>query len=200
MATPLTDSINALTQYANETTGKQDTTLSDAVGSLVDGYGGGSASNVVIGTFQSDVVDQAIDIDIPYTGNGYPLILVICPTGGSFAEGSDFYSLIKRRAVNTVCFVKCDFGLVPSYNFTQDDRDVGTFFGIGKNSTSSPTVYAGSEGISVSMCLDQDATSTSRNNTVRFRSNKKMSVYMMGDEKHGFAQNISYTYYIIYSS
>ena len=41
MSTPLTDSINALTQYANETTGKQDTTLSDAVGSLVEGYGGG---------------------------------------------------------------------------------------------------------------------------------------------------------------
>lgn len=41
MATPLTDSINALTQYANETTGKQDTTLSDAVGSLVEGYGQG---------------------------------------------------------------------------------------------------------------------------------------------------------------
>lgn len=41
MATPLTDGINALTQYANETTGKQDTTLSDAVGSLVEGYGGG---------------------------------------------------------------------------------------------------------------------------------------------------------------
>ena len=41
MATPLTDGINALTQYANETTGKQDATLSDAVGSLVEGYGQG---------------------------------------------------------------------------------------------------------------------------------------------------------------
>ena len=41
MATPLTDGINALTQYANEVTGKQDTTLSDAVGSLVEGYSGG---------------------------------------------------------------------------------------------------------------------------------------------------------------
>lgn len=39
--TPLTDAINALTTYANEITGKSDTTLSDAVGSLVDGYGGG---------------------------------------------------------------------------------------------------------------------------------------------------------------
>lgn len=39
--TPLTDAINALTQYANETTGASDTTLSDAVGTLVAGYGGG---------------------------------------------------------------------------------------------------------------------------------------------------------------
>ena len=43
--TPLTDAINALTTYANETTGKNDTNLSDAVGSLVDGYGGGGGGN-----------------------------------------------------------------------------------------------------------------------------------------------------------
>ena len=42
MSTPLTDSINALTAYANETTGAEDTTLSDAVGRLCEGYGGGS--------------------------------------------------------------------------------------------------------------------------------------------------------------
>lgn len=39
--TPLTDAINALTQYANDTTGASDTNLSDAVGTLVAGYGGG---------------------------------------------------------------------------------------------------------------------------------------------------------------
>ena len=38
---PLTDAINALIRYANETTGASDTTLSDAVESLVAGYGGG---------------------------------------------------------------------------------------------------------------------------------------------------------------
>lgn len=45
MATPLTDGINALTAYANEVTGQSDTTLSDAVESLVAGYGGGSGSS-----------------------------------------------------------------------------------------------------------------------------------------------------------
>ena len=45
MSTPLTDSINALTTYANETTGASDTTLSDAVGRLCEGYGGGNIIN-----------------------------------------------------------------------------------------------------------------------------------------------------------
>ena len=39
-STPLTDAIVALTTYANTVTGESDTTLSAAVGTLVDGYGG----------------------------------------------------------------------------------------------------------------------------------------------------------------
>ena len=39
--TPLTDAINALTRYANDTTGASDTTLSEAVATLAAGYGGG---------------------------------------------------------------------------------------------------------------------------------------------------------------
>ena len=39
MSTPLTDGINALTAYANEVTGASDTTLSDAIHTLTDGYG-----------------------------------------------------------------------------------------------------------------------------------------------------------------
>jgi hypothetical protein len=44
MATPLTDAITALTTYANTVTGASDTTLSDAVGTLAAGYGGGGSS------------------------------------------------------------------------------------------------------------------------------------------------------------
>jgi hypothetical protein len=45
MSTPLTDSINALTTYANEVTGASDTNLSDAVHTLASGYGSGGASS-----------------------------------------------------------------------------------------------------------------------------------------------------------
>ena len=48
----LTDSIEALTTYANTVTGESDTTLSDAVASLADGYGqgGGSITNGIVVT------------------------------------------------------------------------------------------------------------------------------------------------------
>lgn len=44
MATPLTDAITSLTEYANGITGKSDTNLPDAVRSLADGYGGGGTA------------------------------------------------------------------------------------------------------------------------------------------------------------
>lgn len=44
---PLTQGINALTTYANSVTGESDTNLSDAVYSLVQGYGQGSGSNLL---------------------------------------------------------------------------------------------------------------------------------------------------------
>lgn len=46
MATPLTDKINALTAYANEVTGESDTTLSEAVHTLADGYGQGGGDTI----------------------------------------------------------------------------------------------------------------------------------------------------------
>ena len=47
----LTDSIEALTTYANGVTGESDTTLSDAVASLGAGYGGGSGLVYETGTY-----------------------------------------------------------------------------------------------------------------------------------------------------
>lgn len=58
MATPLTDAINALTTYANETTGASDTNLSDAVGTLVDGYGGGGGSGIGVQTAIPNILNM----------------------------------------------------------------------------------------------------------------------------------------------
>ena len=77
MATPLTDSINALTQYANETTGKSDTTLSDAVGSLVEGYGGGLPSGISITDYTAiSNTTHTIEHNLGVAPNGIHIIPV----------------------------------------------------------------------------------------------------------------------------
>lgn len=53
MSTPLTDRINLLTSQANAKTGASDTTLSDAIETLIVGYGGGGSS-VKSGTITFD--------------------------------------------------------------------------------------------------------------------------------------------------
>ena len=76
--TPLTDAIEALTRYANETTGASDTTLSDAVGTLVAGYGGGGGGGLsLLDTITVSAVNGVrIDIDPTwFTSNTFVLIV-----------------------------------------------------------------------------------------------------------------------------
>ena len=72
MSTPLTDGINALTAYANETTGASDTTLSDAVGTLAAGYGG---VKVYSGTYTPSSDSSSATIDTGATGWSHFLIV-----------------------------------------------------------------------------------------------------------------------------
>lgn len=71
MSTPLTDSINALTAYANEVTGQFDTNLSDAVHTLASGYGGGVTS----GTYTPTSDGASFSIDTGVTGWTHFLIV-----------------------------------------------------------------------------------------------------------------------------
>jgi len=72
---PLTDGINALIRYANETTGASDTTLSDAVESLVAGYGGGGGGfadwlDFSAGNIQALIAHGSEYIMTDYMGTG----------------------------------------------------------------------------------------------------------------------------------
>jgi hypothetical protein len=55
---PLTEGLTALTTYANEVTGQEDETLSDAVESLVHGFGGGNAKSVQV-TAENELYQNA---------------------------------------------------------------------------------------------------------------------------------------------
>lgn len=86
MSTPLTDSINALTAYANEVTGGSDTTLSDAVHTLASGYGQGG-----------------------YAPNGYIRLLYLESSG---VQGIDTgkYLKLNSKFVIDCCYVPGNYG------------------------------------------------------------------------------------------
>jgi hypothetical protein len=87
MSTPLTDSINALTTYANEVTGASDTTLSDAVHTLASGYGGGSAK-VVLGTYTPTEDVGVSTVQIPHNLGVIPEF-VCCYADGISSDASN---------------------------------------------------------------------------------------------------------------
>lgn len=77
MSTPLTDSINALTTYANEVTGGSDTNLSDAVHTLASGYGGGAT--LITKTITENGTYSATDD----SADGYSSVTVNVPSSAA---------------------------------------------------------------------------------------------------------------------
>lgn len=81
MTKVLTPKIEALTAYANEITGKSDTTLSDAVASLADGYGqGGSISEGIVIKSRND---RNFATEVDYYGEILPRYIFGAARGDS---------------------------------------------------------------------------------------------------------------------
>lgn len=158
--------------------------------------GGGGASNVVTGTFKGTTTGTAMDVTIPYTGNGYPIAVMIFVSTTDF---STFNSLIQRYAIRDYFMDKYDRGSAPSYK-GKNSEDVGMSSVKYKGSTSNSTSYSnsGTPGVTATIYQDTNAGDTTAT-VVKIRSNKKMSVYIPSTS-YGFAANIEYTYYVIYSS
>ena len=104
--------------------------------------GGGGASNVVVGTFTvgSSVYGVVETVDIPYSGNGYPISLTLM-----VASGIDGASLWKtttlRYAVGQLSVCKSYADVAPKWNGSSSD-DQASVIRLHKNSTSNPTSYS----------------------------------------------------------
>lgn len=191
---PLTSNINALITLANLATGEVDTNLSDAVHTLIDGYGqGGEESNVVVGTFVGTTEGAAMDIDIPYTGNGYPVSVMIYPSASAEAV---FDSTIHQNAVAFYSSVKNGLSQSPAYSGGTDDKAKVLYRS--KSSSSNASAMSDSSGITASIYDNVDATG-STNNVVKINSATKLSVYIIGSVGKGFLANTEYTYIVVYS-
>ena len=157
--------------------------------------GNGGSSNVVAGTFTGETAGSAMTIDVPYTGNGYPIAGIIYPSDGSFA--GDIALLVQQSAAFFFAFVKNSIKDAPTYNDADNAANKAGLMCLYKNSDSDPVSSAAGRSLQQAVYRNNDASNT-YSNMVRFKSDKIMSVYI-ADTSYGFPKDVEFTYYLIYS-
>lgn len=174
-----------------------DTLLAKALSGSGGGGGGGDA-NIVEGSFKFTVEeDGPKTIDLPYTGNGYPIRFVIYIKNGVKSDPV-FSPLIQRFATAWFGGEKVDISTAPSYG-DGTTKNCSMVISMHKNSSSVADDYAASFTGSVSTYRSSGA-SGSAYEKVRFKDSKTLSVYMSKtNQVHGFVSDVEYAYRIEYS-
>lgn len=160
--------------------------------------GGGGASNIVTGTFKGTTTGAAMDVTLNYSGSGYPIVAVIYPKDGVYKNGTTFYNLVQRYAINYYLMIKSDPTIAPKYE-DNSGYDLITNYVRYKSSSSSSGTYGGSANFNISMFSQNDASSSNSSNVLKIKAKDKMSVFI-ASSSYGFVANIEYTYHVIYSS
>lgn len=160
--------------------------------------GGGGASNFVKGTFKGTAAG-ALQISLPYTGNGYPVAFVIYPTEGAYDPTGTIYGLVKRYVTLWYAAIKNVVTDVPAFD-TAGTNGEFTYINRHKNSASSATNYNNQTATSMIALTNKDAAYSTGADIVKFKSSTIMSVYITDQARYGFYTGIEYTYNVIYSS
>lgn len=158
------------------------------------------ASNVVTGTFKGTTTGAAMDVDLNYSGTGYPIAVLIFPEEGTANPNGNYYPTLLRGAVMLYSVIKNVSTTAPTY--TGGTNDDTTYAYRNKSSTSSASTTGAGGGVSTKLYNDAAATS-GLSSLVKIRSNKKLSVYIIsssGSSTGGFMANIDYRYIVYYSS
>lgn len=160
--------------------------------------GGGGASNFVQGTFTGTTAGEILEINVPYTGSGYPIAVMIFPKEGGYNSSGTFYNTIQRYAIHTWGAVKNYPLSAPDYTGKTSNNQAFTLVRY-KGSDSSPTVY-GSAGTTnyptYNTTLNPSSTS---NGACKISSSTKMKV-LIASTSYGFMAEIEYVYCIVYST
>ena len=163
-----------------------------------EGGGGGGATNFFTGTFKGTSTASNLTITIPYTGSGYPVECTIVVEGGMYNSSvTDWYSTIQRYTIGMWNMTKSNATSTPSSS-SSGSENYGVTNYVYKSSTSSGTTYSRSGGQTTNTYSSSSATSSGQT-VARFRENTKLSVYIAGTS-YGFMANVTYRYYVVYSS
>lgn len=157
--------------------------------------GGGGASNMVTGTFTTSSTAGYYNINVPYTGTGYPLVIVVVVETGAYHSGTTWYSSAQRYAVGQWTCTKANFETAPSYS-TSGAANQGVTTWVYKNTSS--TSYSRSSAMSTNVFSSSNSSAAGAT-CVRYKSGNVLSYYV-NTSSYGLLPEETYRYFIVYSS
>lgn len=173
----------------------------DALGALTQGTasGGGGASNYATGEFTVQDTSGIQTINIPYNGNGYPIVCDIYVKSGVMDQSNDWRTPIIYRGVGQVSILKELLHTAPTYSGITG-KDQGMVFSQYKSSSSNASAIAASNNsyTQVYRGAASNPTGSDSNNCVMFASKNEMKIFVRSTS-YGFVQGLTYVYHVIYS-
>ena len=188
-----------------EKTGTSDSYKPSEMADAILTISGGGATNFVTGTFTVGATGGQVEsVTIPYTGSGYPQMLVIVVEGGAYNSAiTPWYSSLVRYAVGQWTFTKSVMTSTPTYT-TSGAANQGVTTWIYKNSTSTATTYSRSSAMNTNVLTSSSTDATGAGATcVRFKGNGKTLSYYTANgssSTYGLLPSTTYRYYAVYSS
>lgn len=167
--------------------------LAEAIISVPQGL-----SNCVTGTFTVDRFATTQEIEIPYEGNGYPIFCALWVDGGIGTPTQANFIRAQRYSIALFAMAKTETQNAPDYSGTGTNNNTSCFCCY-KNSATALS-YVGTGIASQLSFSTEDPTYSSWYQTVKFKTNNLLNIYV-GGSNYTFPKAIAptYRYYVVYS-
>ena len=165
--------------------------------------GGSGATNIAQGTFTTGSTGGTTEtLTLNYTGNGYPIAVLIWVNGGLYNSNTDWYTTIAQYDVGLVVMIKAETTTTPTYT-TSGTNNYGALSYVYKSSATSATSYGRTGSNTVNIYSTSSNNATAGNTMIRFKGNGTTLSYYIGNRGssyRGLARDTTFNYIVIYSS
>jgi len=164
--------------------------------------GGTSCPKLVQGTFTTGSTRAGTGtVSINYTGNGYPIAVMVYMQNGAYDPNDSWYNTISQYDIDAFYMTKSQMSSTPTFvSSASVPANQGVVCGIYKSSTSNATTHS-RNGSSSAVFFNSSDASTGYN-CVRFKNSTKTMSYYIGNSasnRVGLAPSKTYAYIIVYS-
>ena len=177
----LTDVANAIRLKA-EISGTLE--FPDGFVSAIENIPAGGVSNVVTGTFVVTAEEGSTqNVDIPYTGAGYPIAFLVYVSDGLHSPNTQWATVVKQYAIGVYCAVKGYMDIEPDYmggSGTNDKGDVACIY-----KTSASSVKAISYAGKIDATIYHTGVSGNYGDCVRMIAQKKLQFKVANGSSRG---------------